>query len=558
MEPRDLYRCPPQLFEPNSHWKVFFACKRGRSHIAGGKVCQDYCVAERISEEIFIVAAADGHGGEDYVKSDVGSKEACNAVVSLAKKYSEPDDRIFADKLTAPEFKRELFDTWQTAVPEDYRAENPDAKENVRDIIRKYGTTLLFAVVTKNYFILGQIGDGAILFFNDQNQSQLFKRHNPKRDSKTSSLASGRGLFSLIVESYRRRDFKFNKILLSTDGIYDKLDRGDSFMRYANELAAQIQEKPAEEIQPFTVAEIDVSEKSHDDCTTAAIISPPTEEKYELPPQADLQDLNDLKFERAFNGMEIYSASKDSTPLELHVSKRLYHENYSFDALGGKFKLLKLLKSLPKDLRTKVNIFELPEGLFRVCELIEHGEHLEKKYFSNDDAPQIFTNEFWLSFYEDIRELKKFFREKEYFAQENLFKTMMISECGEIFLFADCLSKDGYTFLSNQKFFKTAESFFGFLGKLKCGEKVLPLFKCPKYSVGQIVPELHTSAGKPFCQIVFNPQTNAYGLKNLSGKIWLIEQIQVRPKQSFPLSKDYVIELEDGVKYKLELFSTEE
>lgn len=329
-------------------------------------------------------------------------------------------------------------------------------------------------------------------------------------------------------------------------------------MRYANELAAQIQEKPAEEIQPFTVAEIDVSEKSHDDCTTAAIISPPTEEKYELPPQADLQDLNDLKFERAFNGMEIYSASKDGTPLELHVSKRLYHENYSFDALGGKFKLLKLLKSLPKDLRTKVNIFELPEGLFRVCELIEHGEHLEKKYFSNDDAPQIFTNEFWLSFYEDIRELKKFFREKEYFAQENLFKTMMISECGEIFLFADCLSKDGYTFLSNQKFFKTAESFFGFLGKLKCGEKVLPLFKCPKYSVGQIVPELHTSAGKPFCQIVFNPQTNAYGLKNLSGKIWLIEQIQVRPKQSFPLSKDYVIELEDGVKYKLELFSTEE
>lgn len=263
----ELYRQPPELFEPNETWKIFLACKRGRSHIATGKVCQDYCVAKKITDGIFVVAVADGHGGDDYVKSDIGSQEACNSVVKLAKKYSSLDSLNFSCKWTSPEIKEELFDVWQTAVLANYRSENPDAKDSDADIIKKYGTTLLFALVTKRYIILGQVGDGAILLFNNQNQSQLFKRHNPKTDSKTSSLASNRGIYSLIIESYKLLNLKFNKILLSTDGIYDKLDRGDNFARYANELAAQIREKPLEEILPFTVAEIDVSEKSSDDCT---------------------------------------------------------------------------------------------------------------------------------------------------------------------------------------------------------------------------------------------------------------------------------------------------
>lgn len=549
----ELYRQPPELFEPNETWKIFLACKRGRSHIATGKVCQDYCVAKKITDGIFVVAVADGHGGDDYVKSDIGSQEACNSVVKLAKKYSSLDSLNFSCKWTSPEIKEELFDVWQTAVLANYRSENPDAKDSDADIIKKYGTTLLFALVTKRYIILGQVGDGAILLFNNQNQSQLFKRHNPKTDSKTSSLASNRGIYSLIIESYKLLNLKFNKILLSTDGIYDKLDRGDNFARYANELAAQIREKPLEEILPFTVAEIDVSEKSSDDCTIAAIVSPPTDSKYEFSSTDSAQALIDWNFERAYNRMEIYSARRDGVILEAHISKRLFKENYSFDELADKIKLLKPILTTSSN-----NIFELPAGLFRVWELIEHGEHLEKRYIS-DDEPQLFTNEFWLEFYETIRELKKLFAEKNYFAEENFFKTMLISERGEIFLFEDCLSSAQFYAVSSRKLFETMESYFGFLGKIICGEKFLPLFKCPKHSWGQIVPELHTANGKNFCRVVYNAKINAYGLQNLSDKIWLTEDKQVKPNQVLKITGAHILKIPDdeNIIYEIKLFATE-
>lgn len=554
MHLEELYRCPPHLFEPNPHWKIFLASKRGRSHIATGKVCQDYCLAEKITEELFVTAAADGHGGDDYVKSDVGAKEACNSVVALAKKYSRLDSINFLNKWRSPEFKAELFDRWQAAVIKDYRAENPDTKEADAKIIRKYGTTLLFCVVTKSHFILGQIGDGAILLFNDQNRSQLFKRHNPKFDSKTASLASRNGRYSLLVDSYRRFNSVFNKILLSTDGIYDKLDRGTSFARYANELAEQIRGKRVEEIEPFTVAGIDVSEKSSDDCTIVTIVSPPTKEKECALLQDEAGGLDELKFERAYNRLEIYSAVKDGVPIELHVSKYLYDDNYSFDESGDK---IKLLKPAPKNFHDNINVFNVPEGPFRVRELIEHGEHLEKKYISADEEPPRFSNEFWLNFYETILELKNFCADKKYFAEENFFNTMMISERGEIFLFADCLSKALFNDASSRKYFETFESHFGFLGKIKCAEKILPLFKCSKYYAGQIVPELHGDARENFCRVVYNPKAKAYGLQNLSAKIWFVEDKEVKPNQYLTLTGNKTFELSEDIRYEITLFATE-
>ena len=548
----DLYRCPPQLLEPSPNLKIFLASKRGRSHVASGKVCQDYCAAEKITNEIFVTAVADGHGGDDYTKSDVGAKEACISVIELVKKYSGLDSITFLNKWRSPEIKAALFDTWQVAVLKDYRAENPDTQETNAKIIRKYGTTLLFCVVTKSHIILGQVGDGAILLFNDQNQSQLFKRHNPKFDSKTSSLASRSGLYSLVVDSYKRFNFKFNKVLLSTDGIYDKLDRGNSFALYANELAEKVRNRRVEEIEPFTVSGIDVSEKSSDDCTIAIVVSLPTKEKIAPLLQGELPDLDALKFERAYNRLEIYSAIQDGVPVELHVSKYLFDENYSFDELANKVKLLRYVQKC-----NNANFFNVPEGLFRVQELIEHGEHLEKKYISADEDKPRFSNEFWLDFYETILKLERFFAVKKYSAVENFFNTMMISERGEIFLFADCLSKAPFNVALSQKLFKTFESYFGFLGKIKCAEKVLPLFKFPKYLSGQIVPELHTNAMENFCRVVYNPKSEVYGLQNLSQKIWRVKNKEVKPNQYLELTENKIVELSEDISYEIKLFATE-
>ena len=137
MEANELYRKPPQVLETCEDLKLFLACKRGRSHVAAGKVCQDYCAAEQVAEEIFVVAVADGHGGDSYLKSDVGSQTACNVIIALTKKYSALDERNFTDTLTAPAFKTELFDAWQAAVLTDYRATNPDATDSDAEVIKK-------------------------------------------------------------------------------------------------------------------------------------------------------------------------------------------------------------------------------------------------------------------------------------------------------------------------------------------------------------------------------------------------------------------------------------
>ena len=157
------YRCKPEILSVNFGRKIFTVCKRGRGHIENKTVCQDYCAAEKISDNIFVMTVADGHGGEKYIKSDIGSKKACETLIELVKKYSPLGANQIEKKLCIPTFKTTLIDKWRLKVLENYKTENPETKEKDRQIIEKYGTTLLFAVITNFHIILGQIGEGAII-----------------------------------------------------------------------------------------------------------------------------------------------------------------------------------------------------------------------------------------------------------------------------------------------------------------------------------------------------------------------------------------------------------
>ena len=58
---------------------IFSRCK-GASHEISGKVCQDYCQAE-VTDSYTIGVVSDGHGGDRYFRSDVGSKSAVEATL---------------------------------------------------------------------------------------------------------------------------------------------------------------------------------------------------------------------------------------------------------------------------------------------------------------------------------------------------------------------------------------------------------------------------------------------------------------------------------------------
>ena len=556
METKNLYLKPPTILNTSMGFKVFYACKRGRGHVLSGKVCQDFCLVENISNDILVAVVADGHGGDAYVKSDVGSKKACEVLLELTKEYLKFGGKFtLMDKLKSPKFKEELIDRWQNAVLTDYKAENPEIKETEGQIIRKYGTTLLFAVLTKENIVLGQLGDGAILLFNDNQQSQIFKRHDQKMTSQTSSMASGRGLYAFIVESYPRTKFKFNNFILSTDGIYDKLDKNDSFQLYANALVRQVREKTsANLIEPFTVEGIDVSEKTSDDCTVVEIVSGPSDGMYELP-KMEAKGCNNLKFERTHGSIEIYSAYKNGSKIEIHhpEHKFLVKNNYNFDGFKNWISLLtpeKDITNIYVNLKY-VHAYKVPDNLVRIQELIEHGEHLEKKYNVNETDKSLtkieYTNNFWLRLYETILSLKKSFAVKNYFIEDHFFKTLLMSSSGQLYTFQDSLSRSKE---HNELAFANFESQFSFLGKIQCGEKVLPLFKCPKYTQGQPVPKLHDAADeKPLCRVVYNVNKKIYGLQNLSKSSWYLDDKEIAPSK--------VLGLEGSQTFKIRLDETE-
>ena len=535
MEQKNFYLKKPEIMNIDTDFKILFACKRGRAHIATEKVCQDFCITEKVSENVFVVAVADGHGGDAYVKSDVGSKKACEVLVSIVKEYLQLENEKFDEALTDPDFKIKLIENWQNEVMNDYKLENPDSDERNYGIIKKYGTTLLFVVVTEKNIIAGQIGDGAILFFNDQNQSQLFRRHDPKIFSTTNSMASSRGIYALLIESYNRMDFKFNNILLSTDGIYDRLDINDSFQIYANNIAAQLRENlPIEKVQPFSLKDTDVSEISSDDCTISAIISKPSNERYEI------QDIEKYRFEevslyRAYDDVEIYSAVKDDSHLMLRTHNILRPDDNLSKILGDRLHLLQPLDNFKILLGEKqVYAYNISKDLFSVHELIEHDKHLEKIYSDDGD----FSNVFWLKLYENITELQGFLASKSYFIEKSFFKTLLVSKDATIYTFeadlTQCINKKD----SSDKEFERFKSHFSFLGKIQCGERVLPLFKCSKHSSGQTIPELHKSGDEVLGRVFYNVGQKSYGLVNISKNNWIINDKEVLYNQALRLNKN--------------------
>ena len=60
----------------------------GYSHVTANKRCQDFS-ASYSDEERTIVTACDGHGGNVYIRSHLGSKFASNAVIDVLREIEK-------------------------------------------------------------------------------------------------------------------------------------------------------------------------------------------------------------------------------------------------------------------------------------------------------------------------------------------------------------------------------------------------------------------------------------------------------------------------------------
>ena len=247
---------------------VFLARRRGRSHIDSNSPCQDYCLSESVSKGI-VLAVADGVGS--CSKSDIGSKLACKAVYETVKLIDSKSDNeeLFVSRLQSVAFRKSIFDKWRQFVIDHISEENKGAKITHEDIF-EYASTLMLAVITDNYFIVGNLGDGQVILYNRYESIKL-RKHSPKESSKTRSLVNYNGFRECFtVERYRRSEF--SSVLLTTDGIYDPLENGNELYNYAREAEKRFLEH-GEPYQPFCYTIENegykdlFSSKTYDDCS---------------------------------------------------------------------------------------------------------------------------------------------------------------------------------------------------------------------------------------------------------------------------------------------------
>lgn len=253
--------------------KLFTARRKGTKHVLEKTPCQDYCLATSVNG-CTILADADGVSSCEH--SDVGSKLACEAVVktvAMASKSCRSEDTLIK-RLMSVSFREKLVSIWIKLVMEEVGKKNIQSPTEQLKEFSKYGSTIMFAVITDNWIVAGNLGDGQILVFNDSYGVKL-RVHAPKDSSRVRCLVNERcAREDFQIEKYPRN--LFNGVLLSTDGMYDSLDKGAHFYDYAIQMRHRFFDRTSPEpYQAFCYKEVGEPYKdfstmrTQDDCSVA-------------------------------------------------------------------------------------------------------------------------------------------------------------------------------------------------------------------------------------------------------------------------------------------------
>lgn len=186
-----------------------FSCQ-GASHIASGKVCQDYSYSKVYENGNAMAIVCDGHGGKRYFRSDIGAKIAAEVTernvqifleqvgpTLLSGKPFTQEDTI-SDQIGRQDFDkqtpiekafRQLFasiiSAWNAKVLE-HASSNPiqeaeksdleprwiDEFNNGISLEKVYGCTLIVFASTPDFWIAFQIGDGKCFSFDSNGKWQ--------------------------------------------------------------------------------------------------------------------------------------------------------------------------------------------------------------------------------------------------------------------------------------------------------------------------------------------------------------------------------------------------
>ena len=252
-----------------SSYSTFDCCIQGASHAISNKPCQDFSDVfvskiydKKLSKKYIVAAIADGHGGDEYCRSDKGSRFAVSAFMkcikqALSRKPGKKSSHFImqntasdlSDAIMQAKTDKELDDrmqwlfksiltNWKLTVQDDLK-KYPFTSEELANVPNKarerylsgdhieaaYGTTLLGALITANFCLLMQIGDGTCVVFNNS----LMPFEPIPEDSKC-CLNTTTSLCDINAQHefrYRKLTIHPAAVFLTSDGIENSFKRAD-------------------------------------------------------------------------------------------------------------------------------------------------------------------------------------------------------------------------------------------------------------------------------------------------------------------------------------------
>lgn len=216
------------------NYKAFAISAQGESHIRRGKECQDASFSF-FNDDTAIIVVCDGHGGDDYVRSADGSVFACETAVENIRFFLANADREKLKKNTdtvLANLEASIISDWNERIQAHF-AENPFTEKEIellseravnryikqKRIESAYGTTLLAAAVTKDFWFAIQIGDGKCVVADaDGNFEQPVPWNDKCFLNTTTSMCDSEAIINF-------RHYYSEKlpaaVFLCSDGVYD-------------------------------------------------------------------------------------------------------------------------------------------------------------------------------------------------------------------------------------------------------------------------------------------------------------------------------------------------
>lgn len=297
---------------------AFSLSQQGKTHVDRGIVCQDY--SDTFSDErCAVIAVSDGHGSENFVRSDRGSKYACEAALEAATDFLSSIVVLEAKRLSAEEDEspracdvsafdklhkilcaddteeivvqlcKNILARWNEKVRRDYES-SPFSEEEVKNVSEKYragylrgeklehayGATLQLAILTKHYFLGIRNGDGECITIDRDGR---FHTPIPENDSceanYTTSLCDSSAIddfrYVLIFED----DPAFPlSVFLGSDGVDNSYTSNEElFALYRNIARKALNAGTNEMVEDVTRAlEVLTNRGSGDDVSIAGIL----------------------------------------------------------------------------------------------------------------------------------------------------------------------------------------------------------------------------------------------------------------------------------------------